>query len=61
MMFTAEEKWLEARRELKMRMRVYPRMIEAGDMSEQAAKTRIGIMQEIAADYERQAQTERLI
>jgi hypothetical protein len=60
-MFTAEEKWIEARRELKMRMRVYPRLIEAGDLSEQAARQRIGIMQEIATDYERLAQTERLI
>lgn len=60
-MFTAEEKYMEVRRELKMRMRVYPRMIEAGDLSAQAAGQRIAIMQEIAEDYEKQAQTERLI
>lgn len=61
MTFTAEEKWIEARRELKMRMRVYPRMIEAGDLSEQAAKQRIGIMQEIAEDYEKLAVGDRLL
>jgi hypothetical protein len=61
MMFTAEEKWMEVRRELKKRMQIYPRLIEGGELSEQAARQRIGIMQEIAADYEKLAQGERLI
>lgn len=60
-MHTAEEKWMEARRELKMRMRVYPNLIESGQLAETTAKERIAIMQEIADDYAKQAEGERLI
>jgi hypothetical protein len=55
--FTAEEKHQEALRELQMRREVYPRI----RINPVAAKRRIEIMQEIADDYARLAQMERLL
>jgi hypothetical protein len=55
--FTAEEKHQEALRELKMRRDVYPRI----NINPVIAKRRMAIMQEIADDYARQAQQERLL
>jgi hypothetical protein len=60
-MFTAKEKCLEAMREVKMRRRVYPRWIEEGHISQDVADRRIEIMQQIAEDYEKLAEDERLL
>jgi hypothetical protein len=60
-MFTAEEKYVEALRELKMRERVYPDVIAVGGMSAVTAQRRMAIMREIAEDYDKLAQTERLL
>ncbi len=56
-MFTAEEKYKEALRELQMRKTVYAR--HAMDPAE--ARRKIAIMQEIADDYHKLAQQERLL
>jgi hypothetical protein len=57
MKFTAEEKCKEAKREVGMRKRVYAHSA----MDPQEAKRKIEIMEEIAADYEKLAQQERLL
>jgi hypothetical protein len=57
MSFTAEEKYIEAMREVKMRRTVYART--GIDPSE--AKRRIAIMEAIAEDYEKLAESERLL
>jgi hypothetical protein len=58
MTFTAEEKLREVRREVKMRKLVYARR---DMMPPHEAKYKIDIMQEIAEDYEKLAQKERLL
>ena len=60
-MFTAEDKLREIERELKLRRRLYPHWIEIGKIDASDAKRQIEIMAAIAADYEKQAQTERLL
>ena len=55
--FTAEDKRLEALREVKMRIGVYAR----SGANPTLAKRRIAIMQEIAADYAKLAEKERLL
>lgn len=52
MTFTAADKAKAARREAKYRARVYPRLVENGNMSQSAADYQTAIMAEIAADYE---------
>lgn len=59
--FTAEEKRDCARREVKLRRRVYPRRIDNGHMTQALADKQIALMEEIAADYEESAAGERLI
>lgn len=61
MMFTAEELYTEAMRELKMRERVYAGQVQAGAMSPDLAEKRIAMMRQIADDYAKQAEGERLI
>lgn len=51
MSFTHAQKQKAAEREARMRRRVYPRLVERGQLTEQAAKDGIGIMDAIAADY----------
>jgi len=60
-MYTAEEKAKEARREVTYRQFVYSRRLAAGKMTEADAKRKIAIMEEIAADYEKLAEGERLL
>jgi hypothetical protein len=60
-MFSAAEKHAEAVREIAMRERLYPRWIANGAISKQQADHRIAIMREVADDYRRLAETERLI
>ena len=60
-MFTAEEKYQEVMRELKLRRRLYPHWVEIGKLDASDAKRRIDVLQAIAADYEEQTQKERLL
>jgi hypothetical protein len=57
----AEDKLREIERELKLRRRLYPHWIEIGKIEAGDAKRQIDILVEIADDYEKQAQTERLL
>jgi hypothetical protein len=61
MTFTAQEKLEAVRRELGFRRRVYPRRVDDGAMSQALADKQIGIFEAIEADYEAQAQKERLL
>ena len=61
MEFTAKQKLEAADREVKQRMRVYPRLIAAGKMSADKATYETEIMRAIAADYHTLALKERLI
>jgi len=59
--FTAADKLRAIERELGYRRRVYPRRVEAGSMTQRLADNQIEIMEEIAADYRKLAEDERLI
>ena len=59
--FTAKQKMDAADREVKQRMRVYPRLIEAGKMTKEKAEYETDIMRAIAADYHPLALKERLL
>jgi hypothetical protein len=61
MSFTAEEKYQEAMREVKMRQKVFGQLVENGGMKQEIAARRIAIMMNIAADYEELAKGERLL
>jgi hypothetical protein len=50
-MFTDVQKQEEAERELKMRRRYYPGMVEKGKLTREKADRQIALMTEIAADY----------
>lgn len=60
MMFTAREKHEDAMREVKLRRRVYERMVNVGDSSKSLAERRIAIMEEIASEYKELANKEDL-
>lgn len=61
MPFTAKEKQECAERELRMRKRVYHDRVANGRMSKELACREIRLMEEIAADYGKLAEGERLI
>lgn len=61
MPFTATDKLEAVNRELGFRRRVYPRFIEEGKMSKGHADRQIAIFEEIAADYGKLAEGERLL
>lgn len=63
MPFTNGEKRACAEREVKQRNRVYPRLVENGRMTKEAAEREIAMMKEIAEDYETRevSEGERLI
>lgn len=61
MMSTAEDKLDAVEREIRYRRRVYPRLIEAGKLMRGIAETQIAIMEEIAEDYRKLAEKERLL
>jgi hypothetical protein len=61
MTFTAREKMQEAQREVGQREWVYPKRVAAGKMTQAAANKQIAIMKEIALDYGKLAEAERLI
>lgn len=58
---TAEQKAACAEREVRQRRRVYPKLVARGSISQTFADREIATMEEIAADYRRQAEGERLI
>lgn len=47
-----------ANREVKQRVRVYPRLVEQGKMSKEFADRQIKMMRKIAADYETLAEAD---
>mgnify|MGYP000152376146 FL=1 len=49
---TTADKRREAERELAMRRKVYPRMVETGRMKKHEAERQIAVMEAIAADYQ---------
>jgi len=60
-MFSAEEKYKCALRELRLRRRVYPRWVDAGRMLRATAAHEIEVMLEIVEDYAKKAKEERLV
>jgi hypothetical protein len=60
-MFTNEDKLACVQRELKFRRRVYARRIENGTMTRELADRETALMEAIVADYEKLAQSERLL
>lgn len=58
---TNEQKLECAKRELKMRVRVYARWVVEDRMTPEKAKHEIACMEAIVADYEKIAQGERLL
>lgn len=60
-MYTAQEKANEARREVTYRQFVYSKKVAAGTMGQAEADRKIRMMAEIADEYQKQADDERLI
>ena len=61
MTYTATEKRDAAIKEMKMRERVYGRLVNAGAKDYREAQKQIAIMKEIADDYADLAKKERLL
>lgn len=59
--FTAAELLEEARRETRMRRRVYAERVGAGKMTQRDAERKVALMEEIEAVLERLEQGERLL
>jgi hypothetical protein len=59
--FTALQKMEAAEREVKQRMRVYPRLIRQGKMTREQATYETDIMRAIARDYLQLSAKERLL
>ena len=59
--YPAKDKLDAVDRELKLRKRVYPRLVEAGRLSAKMADDQIAIFEAIRADYLRLANSERLL
>ena len=53
--YTTNQIIREVQREIEQRKRVYGRMVETGAMTQDRADYRIGIMEQIAADYSAKA------
>lgn len=60
-MSTNAEKLEAVQREIKLRRRVYPRWVADKRMSQELADKQIAIFEEIAADYQKLAEGERLL
>ncbi len=58
---TEEDKLACAKRELKLREQVYPRRVDKRQMTQQLADRETRTMRAIVADYEKRAESERLI
>lgn len=61
MPFTAKQKRECAEREVKQRLRVYPRLVEANKITPGFATEQTKIMQEIADEYREKEKSEQLI
>jgi len=61
MTFSFEDKLEAVRRELTYRRRVYARRVEAGQMTQQLADKQIKLFEEIEQDYQKAAQSGRLL
>lgn len=61
MAFTNTEKREAADREVKQRERVYPRFVENRKMTQDFADRQIALMREIADDYRKLEEKDRLI
>ena len=61
MSHSAREKLTALHREVAFRRRVYDRRVGEGKMSRKMADYEIGIFEDIAADYEKLAEGERLL
>jgi hypothetical protein len=59
--WTAQDKLACIERELRYRLRVYPRRVAEGKMSEQQMRREISILEAIVADLRGNAERERLI
>jgi hypothetical protein len=59
--FSASDKHKAIVREIEMRKFVYPRRVQSGQISQRQADEQIAIMEEIAADYAKLAEQERLL
>jgi hypothetical protein len=59
--WTAQDKLLCIERELRYRLRVYPRRVAEGKMPEQQMRREISIMEAIVADLRANAERDRLI
>ena len=59
--FTAADKLACVQRELRMRLKVYPRWIEIGKMKLDQAQWETDVMRAIVRDYEKTAENERLL
>jgi hypothetical protein len=57
-MYSADQKYREAKREVGYRQHVYGKMVKAGNMLPEEAKMRIAIMSEIAEEYRKQAEAD---
>lgn len=60
-MSTATEKLEAIERELTFRRRVYPRLVNKGSMTQRKSDSEISILMEVADDYRRLAEGERLL
>ncbi len=60
-MFTDDDKLKAIERELGYRRRVYPRRVLAGQMTDGFAAAQIAVMEEIAGDYRKLVEKERLL
>jgi len=60
-MRTATDKLKAVERELSYRKHVYPRRVDAGLMTSTLAAEQIAVMEEIADDYRKLAEKERLL
>ena len=52
--YTTEDKLGEIKREIGLRMTLYPRWVQVGKISQQKADKQLGILRAIARDYEQQ-------
>lgn len=59
--YSTEQKLKAIEREIVWRKRVYPRRIEDGKMTKQAAEFQLDIFRAIASDYRQQTERERLL
>jgi hypothetical protein len=59
--WTAQDKLACIERELRYRLRVYPRRVAEGKMSEPQMRREIAIMESIVADLRINAESERLL